>query len=326
MEKELINKIDTRTKPIGSLGKLEKIAYQIGMIQKSLTPQLNNPTILVFAADHGIAEEGVSPFPKDITFQMVMNFTRGGAGINVFTKQNGIKLKVIDCGVDYDFPEGADIVNAKLARGTTNMIKEPAMSIDMCREAIEKGREFTRCEFESGCNTIGFGEMGIGNTSAASLLLHKYGKFPLEECVGRGAGHNDDGLNHKLEILKKVAKKYNPKDPLEILATFGGLEIAMMCGAILEARRLNMVILADGFIATSAFMAAHQVDPKIQENTIFCHTSGEKGHALMLKYFKADPLLNMDLRLGEGTGAAIAYPIIKSALLFLNEMAGFDEL
>ena len=326
MEKEIIEKINSRTKPLGSLGRLEEIAFKIGMIQGRVNPELKNPVILVFAADHGISEEGVSPFPKEITHQMVMNFTRGGAGINVFTKQHGIGLKVIDSGVDYDFPEGAGIIDAKLARGTNNMLKEPAMSVELCREAIKRGREFTRSEFENGCNVIGFGEMGIGNTSSASLLLHKLGGYPLEQCVGRGAGHDEEGVKKKLETLSKVSKKYNPPGVEEILSTFGGLEIAMMCGAILEAKRLNMLILADGFIATSAFLTAIKMDSGVYENTIFCHSSGEKGHALMLQHLKAEPLLNLGLRLGEGTGAAIAYPLIKSALHFLNEMAGFDEL
>ena len=326
MQNQILDKINSRTKPIGSLGKLERIALKVATIQGTLNPVFRDPAILVFASDHGIAEEGVSPYPKELTYKMVMNFNRGGAGINVFCRQHGIKLRVIDCGVDFDFPDEYEIVNSKLGRGTKNMLKEPSMSLGLCKEAIKRGGNFVLKEHESGCNVIGFGEMGIANTSAASLLLHKYGGYSIEECVGRGAGHDDNGVKHKLKVLKIVSDLYNPTSPLEILATFGGFEIAMMCGAILKARELNMTILGDGFIATSAFIAAHAIDCSVLENTIFCHASEEKGHNLMLKHLNADPVLNLGLRLGEGTGVAIAYPIIKSALLFLNEMAGFDEL
>lgn len=324
-ELALRRKIDSRTKPLGSLGKLEEIAFKVGKIQQTFTPELLNPAILVFAADHGIADEGVSPCPKEITHQMVMNFVRGGAGISVFARQHNIRLRVIDAGVDYDFPPEAGIVDAKLAYGTRNMLHQPAMSAETCSKAIEKGAELIRQEFENGCNVVGFGEMGIGNTSPASLLLHRFAGFPLEACVGSGAGHDDAGVRHKYEILNQVANKYNPTTPLDTLATFGGLEIAMMCGAVLEAKRLNMLIIADGFIATSAFLAAHQMQPDILENTLFSHSSNEKGHVLMLEYLKGNPLLHLNLRLGEGTGVALAYPIIRSALIFLNEMAGFDE-
>lgn len=325
MDKAIWHKINTRTKPLGSLGKLEKIAFQIASVQQTLTPKLHKPAILVFAADHGITNEGVSPCPKEITHQMVMNFVNGGAGINVFSRQHGIELKVIDGGVDYDFAEDLPIVHRKIQRGTANMLLQPAMSVDTCLKAMSVGREMVRKEFEEGCNIIGFGEMGIGNTSAASLLLHKFSGYPLSECVGRGAGLDEKGVEHKLNILSKVASKYDPKAPLEVLATFGGLEIAMMCGAILEAWKLNMLILADGFIATSAFISAYEMQPGILKNTIFSHSSNEKGHILMLKYLKADPLLQLDLRLGEGTGVALAYPIIQSAVTFLNEMADFDS-
>lgn len=325
MDKAIIHKINTRTKPLGSLGKLEKLAFQIAKVQQTLIPKLSKPAILVFAADHGITDEGVSPCPKEITHQMVMNFVNGGAGINVFSRQHGIGLKVIDGGVDFDFPEDSGIIHRKIQRGTSNMMHEPAMSVDVCLKAMSVGREMVRNEYENGCNIIGFGEMGIGNTSAASLLLHKFSGYPLEECVGRGAGLNEEGVLHKLKILKAVAEKYNPQSPIETLATFGGIEIAMMCGAVLEAKKLNMLILADGFIATSAFIAAYEIQHDILDNTIFTHSSNEKGHVLMLKYLNADPLLHLDLRLGEGTGVALAYPLIQSSVIFLNEMADFDS-
>ncbi|KGN78718.1 nicotinate-nucleotide--dimethylbenzimidazole phosphoribosyltransferase [Porphyromonadaceae bacterium COT-184 OH4590] len=325
IRQQLLEKINTRTKPLGSLGKLEKIALHIGSIQKTLTPQLCHPSILVFAADHGIADEGVSPCPKEITWQMVMNFVNGGAGINVFSKQHNINLRVIDAGVDYDFPEGINVENAKIGRGTNNMLHSPAMTMDQCQQAIRKGAEFVHQEFEKGCNIIGFGEMGIGNTSPASLLLHKFTGLPLQECVGRGAGLDSEGVKHKYNILKQVADKYQPQTPLEILATFGGFEIAMITGAVLEAKRLNMLIIADGFITSSGFLAAYEIQPDILDNVLFSHQSNEHGHKYMVEYMKGDPILHLDLRLGEGTGVALVYPILQSALIFLNKMASFDE-
>lgn len=324
-DEQLWKKINTRTKPLGSLGKLEEIAFKIGRIQQSLSPTLTNPAILVFAADHGIADEGVSPCPKEITWQMVQNFVNGGAGISVFCRQHNIHLRVIDGGVDYDFPEGLNIESCKLARGSRNMRHEPAMTIELCQEAMAKGAEYVRQEYDRGCNVIGFGEMGIGNTSPASLLLHKFVGTPLEVAVGRGSGLNEEGLKHKYNILKEVSEKYNPQTPLEVLATFGGIEIAMICGAVLEAKRLNMLIIADGFITSSGFLAAYEMQPDIMDNILFSHASKEPGHKSMVAHMKGDPILNLDLRLGEGTGVAIVYPIIQSALVFLNEMASFEE-
>ncbi len=324
--KELQHKIDTRTKPLGSLGKLEKIALKIGTIQQTLTPELKNPAMLVFAADHGIVEEGVSPCPKELTWQMVKNFANGGAGINVFCRQHNFHLRVIDGGVDYDFEKDLSVENRKVARGTKNMLYEPAMSVELCMKAMEVGAECVREEAERGCNIIGFGEMGIANTSPASLLLHKYAKVPLEECVGRGAGLKEDGVLHKYEVLKQVSEKYNPQTPLEILTTFGGIEIAMICGAVLEAKRQNMLIVADGFITSSGFLAAYEMQQDVLDNVIFSHQSNERGHKVMVEYMKGDPILHLDLRLGEGTGVPLVYPILQSSLIFLNEMAGFDEV
>lgn len=325
MKDQLTHKINNKTKPPGSLGQLEDLAIQIGCIQNTLTPELKNPTILVFAADHGLSEEGISPFPKEVTFQMVMNFLNGGAAINVFCKQNNIALKVVDAGVDFDFPESPNLVNAKISRGTKNSLKEAAMTIEECKTAMNKGADIVKAEAENGCNIIGFGEMGIGNTSAAALLMHKFTGLNMEKCVGAGTGFDSNGINKKKEILTQVAKKHQVAEPIETLAAVGGLEITMMCGAMLEAKKQNMIIMVDGFIATSAFLTAFEIDNSIKENAIFCHTSDENGHKYMLDYLEAKTVLNMGLRLGEGTGAAIAYPVIKSAVAFLNEMASFED-
>jgi len=324
LKEQLQHKIDLKTKPLGSLGLLEDLALQIGQIQNTLTPELKNPTLLVFAADHGLADEGVSPFPKEVTWQMVINFVAGGAAINVFCRQNGIKLKVVDAGVDFDFPDGVPVINAKVARGSRNMRREPAMSSAECNVAIEKGRQLLKAEAEEGCNIIGFGEMGIGNTSASSLLMHRFLNIPVEECTGSGTGSHGEHLTRKIQILKEISEKYDPQTALETLATFGGLEIAMMVGATLESCEQGLILLIDGFIATAAALTAIRINPDVRDNCIFCHSSDERGHKLMLEHLNANPMLQLNLRLGEGTGAALALPLVQAAVNFLNEMASFE--
>jgi len=322
---QLQQKIDLKTKPTGALGQLERIALQIGTIQNTLSPELKNPRMLVFAGDHGLADAGVSPYPKEVTWQMVMNFVGGGAAINVFCKQNGIALKVVDAGVDFYFPEELPIVNAKVALGTKNMLHEPAMSVEQCREAMSRGAELVKAEAAEGCNVIAFGEMGIGNTSASSLLMHRFLGLPIEQCTGKGAGMVGEKLDFKTTILKTVSEKYDPQTAEETLATFGGFEIAMMAGAIVEAKKQNMVILVDGFITTAATLSAIQLDGSVRENCIFCHSSEEQGHQTILKHLDAEPVLNLGMRLGEGSGAAVAYPIVQAAVNFLNQMASFED-
>ncbi len=325
MKTQLQHKIDLKTKPPGSLGKLEQVALQIGLIQNTTTPELKKPAMIVFAGDHGITDEGVSPFPKEVTFQMVMNFLNEGAAINVFCKTNGISLKVVDAGVDYDFPAELNIVPAKIAHGTQNFLKHPAMTSDQLEMAFDKAAEIVQKEFDAGCNVIGFGEMGIGNTSSATMLMHKFTGLSIVECTGRGTGHTDEGLSKKQQILQKAAEAHDVTDPKQVLATYGGFEVAMMCGAMLKAAALGMVVLVDGFIASSAMLTASKINPSVLENAIFCHVSGEKGHRLMLQSMGVEPLLDLGMRLGEGSGAAVAYPIIKTAVAFLNDMASFED-
>ena len=325
LKEQLKHKIDFKTKPLGALGLLESLALQIGQIQNTLTPELKKPTILVFAADHGLVDEGVSPYPKEVTWQMVMNFVAGGAAINVFCRQNRVNLKVVDAGVDFDFPADAPIINAKVARGSRNMRREPAMTSEECAAAVQKGRKLVKIEAESGCNIIGFGEMGIGNTSASSLLMHRFLNIPIEECTGAGTGSHGEQLTRKMQILKEVSDKYDPKTEEETLATFGGLEIAMMVGSMLEAREQGMILLIDGFIATAAALTAIRMNPEVRDNCVFCHSSDERGHKLMLEQLDARPMLHLDLRLGEGTGAALALPLVQAAVNFLNEMSSFES-
>ena len=257
---------------------------------------------------------------------MVMNFLAGGAAINVFAKQHGIRLKVVDAGVNYDFTSVYDLIDAKIGKGTKSFLDQKAMSAEECQTAIRKGAVLVKKIHQAGCNVIGFGEMGIGNTSSAAMLMHGFAGLPLETCVGRGTGVDDKGLKRKLSILKE-AKDYHGKlkDPIELLQTYGGFEMAMMFGAMCEAASLKMLVLVDGFIATSSLLVANALYPEIMEYVVCCHQSDEQGHARMLEFLKTRPLLKMNMRLGEGTGCALAYPLLESAINFLNEMASFES-
>ncbi len=322
----LRHKIDQKTKPLGALGKLEQIAVEVGLIQNTLTPALNQPIIMVFAGDHGIVRERVSPYPQEVTMQMVMNFLNGGAAINVFSRQHSIRLKIVDAGVNYQFTPHPELVNAKIDYGTRNFLVEPAMTEAQCAAAINQGAFLVRQEALNGCNTIGFGEMGIGNTSSATLIMSQLCGIPVAECVGRGTGLDDAGLAHKRHVLEQAASRHtNDPTPLSVLATFGGFEIAMMTGAMLQAAQSGMVLLIDGFIVSAALLVAAKLCPTVLDYCVFSHRSNEAGHQRLLEHLKAEPLMGLDMRLGEGTGAAVAYPLLVSAVNFLNEMASFES-
>ncbi|TAH25517.1 MAG: nicotinate-nucleotide--dimethylbenzimidazole phosphoribosyltransferase [Cytophagales bacterium] len=326
IQEQLQHKINYKTKPIGALGLLEILALQIGSIQDSISPVLQNPTIVVFAGDHGIAKEGVSAYPQEVTFQMVINFLHGGAAINVFCKQNNIHLKVVDSGVNFEFELNEHLINAKIDFGTNSFLKAKAMTENQLQKCFEKGSEIVSEIKDSNCNIIGFGEMGIGNTSSAALLMSSLCNFPIEHCVGRGTGLDDSQFQNKISLLKQAQAFHGEIiDPKEVMQTFGGFEIAQMCGAMLAAYENNMIILVDGFIASSAFLVAYKINASIIHNTIFSHLSDEFGHQNLLNYLGAEPILKLNMRLGEGTGCAIAYPIIESAVAFLNNMASFES-
>ncbi|WP_143308002.1 nicotinate-nucleotide--dimethylbenzimidazole phosphoribosyltransferase [Chitinophaga vietnamensis] len=323
----LQEKIDQKTKPPGSLGKLEQVALQAGLVQQTLSPVLQQPAIVVFAGDHGIAAEGlVNPFPQAVTAQMVYNFLNGAAAINVFCRQHQLQLSVVDAGVNHEFAAHPLLKNRKIGMGTQNFQHRPAMSEEQCKRAMEAGAAEVRELHEKGCNIIGFGEMGIGNTSAAALLMSHFTGVPIDECVGIGTGSNAQQLTQKKAILRQVMA-FHPAPPTAMLAlaTFGGFEIAMTCGAILQAAALRMLVVIDGFIVTSALLAAASMHPAVKDYCIFAHCSEEKGHKAMLQHLGCVPLLQLDMRLGEGTGAALAIPLIASAIAFLNEMASFNS-
>jgi nicotinate-nucleotide--dimethylbenzimidazole phosphoribosyltransferase len=325
----LQHKIDTKTKPLGALGRLEELALKIGLIQQSLTPRLAQPHLFVFAGDHGAAKAGVSAFPQDVTWQMVENFLAGGAAINVFARQTGWALQVVDAGVNHDFGRRDGLVDAKVAPGTGNYLDEPAMTAAQRDQALARGAALVRAAAAKGCNVVAFGEMGIGNTAAASLLVHYLTATPLDLCIGRGTGLDDAGLVRKRALLAKAVARHaatqGATDPLTILAEFGGFEIAMMAGAMLAAAEAKMLLLIDGFIVTSALLVAARLQPEILAYCVFTHRSGEAGHQSLIEALGGKALLDLGLRLGEGTGAALTLPLAQAAVNFLNEMASFES-
>ncbi|SAL16020.1 nicotinate-nucleotide--dimethylbenzimidazole phosphoribosyltransferase [Caballeronia peredens] len=329
LEGELRRIIDTKTKPPGSLGRLETLALQMGLIQRTTKPRIERPAMIVFAADHGIAKEGVSSYPQEVTAQMVANFLAGGAAINALSRSVGMTLEVVDAGVATPIPIDHGYERLSLGLGTRNFAHEPAMSRETALEGLARGAARVRHHASLGTNVIGFGEMGIANTSAAACLMSRLCGLPIDECVGRGTGLDDHGLAHKRDVLGRALALHRANeekgDALDVLATFGGFEIAMMTGAYLAAACEGMTILVDGFIATSALLVASSLAPEVLDYCVFAHASNETGHRRMLAHFDATPLLQLDLRLGEGTGAALALPILRAAVAFVDEMASFES-
>ncbi|CAM2838956.1 nicotinate-nucleotide--dimethylbenzimidazole phosphoribosyltransferase [Vibrio rarus] len=332
LDEQIQHKIDQKTKPLGALGELESLAMQIARVQLGdtfdPTAQLaiNKPAMLVFAGDHGIAKHGVSIAPSEVTKQMVMNFASGGAAVNVFCRQMGLKLEVIDCGMltPWDHPS---VTNHRLGSGTQAIHQQPAMD----RQTVEQGflfaRDAVQRHFDAGCNFIALGEMGIGNTSPASAIMAAMLHLDVKECVGRGTGIDDESLSIKRELLSQAMDLHqeNISDPMNVLACLGGFEIVQMTGAILAAAEKKMLVVIDGFIATSAALVAVALQENCKDYLIYAHQSDEQGHQKMLQSLQASPLLSLGLRLGEGTGAALSLPIVQAAVNFYNEMASFEH-
>ncbi|MCD6251711.1 MAG: nicotinate-nucleotide--dimethylbenzimidazole phosphoribosyltransferase [Psychrobacter sp.] len=315
--------LDLKTKPLGALGRLEALALQLGMIQGTTKPHIEQPQIRVFAADHGLTKHGTSAYPSAVTAQMVENFLQGGAAINVLARQHQIELKVVDAGVDTDFAPHAQLLDCKVRHGSRDALTEPAMTEGECLAALENGMKVAK---EAPGNLLIVGEMGIGNTSAASLLLARLGDVPITDCIGRGTGLDDAGLQHKHDILTQVLARHSEATaPLAALAALGGLEVAMMTGALIQAASERRILLMDGFIASVALLVAERLAPGVAQYAVFAHHSVEPGHAHLLTLLNAKPLLEMGLRLGEGSGAALAYPLLQSACAIINDMASFSD-
>ena len=330
MRQAIIDKIDNLNKPKGSLGHLEELALQICLIEQTLTPTLHNPCHLLFGADHGIEREGVSVSPREITWQQMINFARGGGGVNMFCRQHGFKLRLVDVGVDYDLAMYPDIINRKIANGTANFLYEPAMSIEQYQQALNVGAEMADACFNDGSDIICIGEMGIANTSPSSIWMSLFGNIPLGECVGAGAGLDNEGIRHKYEVLNKAIENFKSSgldcsNTENIIRYFGGFEMVAAIGAMLRAAECHLIIMVDGFIMTACALAASRLYPDIIDYMVFGHSGDEGGHARMLGLLNAKPLLSLGLRLGEGTGALCSFPIIDSAVRMINEMNNFQN-
>ncbi|MEP6873867.1 MAG: nicotinate-nucleotide--dimethylbenzimidazole phosphoribosyltransferase [Burkholderiales bacterium] len=323
LAQRLQHRLDQKTKPRSALGRLEGLALQIGLIQRSERPVLREPQLVVFAADHGLAAHGVSAYPSDVTWQMVENFLAGGAAVSVLARQHGLALTVVDAGVRHDFAPRAGLLSRKIAAGTASALDGPAMTPAQCAEAIASGREVVSA---LPGNVLLLGEMGIANTSSAALLLARLAARDIEACVGRGTGLDDTGLARKLGVLRQVLQTHaGAAHPLDALAAFGGFEIAMMVGAAWQAASEGRLVVVDGFICGAAMLVAARLAPAVLDYCVFAHRSDEAGHALMLAQLNAAPLLDLGLRLGEGSGAALAWPLIDSAVRLLDQMASFES-
>ena len=323
MAKRLQHVIDHKTKPLGSLGRLEALAMQLGLILNTDQPRLQQPQMVVFAGDHGLAARGVSAYPSDVTWQMVENFLAGGAAVSVLARQHGLALTVVDAGVAKDIAPRAGLQIRKMAYGTADASQGPAMTADQCLSAMAAGADLIK---GLPGNAVLFGEMGIGNTSSAALLMARLTGLPLDQCVGRGTGLDDAGVQRKLAVLQQALQaNANAAQPLDALAALGGFEIAMMCGAMLEAAAQKRVVVVDGFISSSAVLVAHAMQPDMLSCCVFAHQSDESGHARMLNHLGVQPLLHLGLRLGEGSGAALAWPLLESACAILRDMASFES-
>ncbi len=324
-------KIDNLNKPKGSLGRLETLALQICLIQQTLEPSLAHPCHLLLGGDHGIEREGVSLSPREVTWQQMINFSHGGGGVNMFCRQHGFHLRIVDVGVDYDLSQVAGIIDKKIARGTGNFRHEPAMSEEEFDQAIQTGCDLVDDCIAEGCRILSIGEMGVGNTSPSSIWLHLFGNVALKECIGAGSGLSDEGIAHKYDILSRSLRNFlthrdirNVQNVQETIAYFGGFEMVTAIGAMLRAAEEGLIVLVDGFIMSACALAAIRLYPAVQDYMIFTHCGDESGHRKMLDAMHAEPLLNLGLRLGEGTGALCAFPIIDSAVRMINEMNTFD--
>ncbi len=323
-------KIDHLNKPKGSLGRLEELAMQLCLAEQTLSPTLHHPCHLLFGGDHGIEREGVSVSPREVTWQQMINFTHGGGGVNMFCRQYGFDLKIVDVGVDYDLSQVTGIIHRKVARGTRNFLHEAAMSPAEMQQALEVGIEMVDTCHKAGCQVVSIGEMGIANTSPSSVWMSLLAHLPLNDCIGAGAGLDTDGIRHKQAVLGEAIRRFlaeggNPTDTWEVVRQFGGFEMVAAVGAMLRAAELRLMLLIDGFIMTACALAACRLYPNAKPYMVFAHCGDESGHRLLLDRMGARPLLNLGLRLGEGTGALCAFGLLESSVRMMQEMNNFDD-
>jgi nicotinate-nucleotide--dimethylbenzimidazole phosphoribosyltransferase len=326
LEPDLRAKLAGLAKPPGSLGRMEALSLQLGLIQQRLDPSVQRAILFVFAGDHGLTQEGVSSYPASVTIAMVQSFLAQRASANAFAHATDTEVRVVDAGVAAELAPHPALLDAKIAPGTNNAARESAMTLAQCEAAIERGIRIVKDAVKEGFDVIALGEMGIGNTSSAALLMHRLAPAPLASCVGTGTGHDAAGLARKLATLERAAARAQPAGPMAVLAEFGGFEIAMMTGAILGAAMSRTPIIVDGFIATAAALAAIRLEPNVLPYCIFAHCSAEAGHRLMLQTIGAEPLLDLGLRLGEGTGALLCVPLLRAAARILTDIASLDDV
>jgi len=321
------NAIDNKTKPLGSLGLIESIAVQIASIQQTCQPSVDPARIIVFAADHGVTVEGVSAFPAEVTQQMMANFAAGGAAVCVLGKNADASFEAIDVGVNGDVSDLSGIVHAKVACGTANLAAEAAMTYEQLDAALQVGREAIVRAVEEGIRCVGLGEMGIGNTTSAAILTGLLCNATPLTVTGRGTGLNNDQLSVKQAIVASAMSRLTSigDDPMECLREAGGLEIAAIVGAMLEAPAHKMTVIVDGFIVTAAALIACRLKPAVREVLVFAHESAEPGHAVAVEKLQAEPLLNLQMRLGEGSATALALPLLRGAVAVLSDMASFSD-
>ena len=318
--------LDGKAKPPGALGRVEELAVRLGLIQGQLRPSAARPVLLVFAGDHGLTGSGVAAFPSGVTVAMVDTLLAGKASANAFARVTGVEVRVIDAGVAADLSDRQGLVHAKIAPGTKDASLEPAMTSAQAEAALSAGARVAADAIADGADLIALGEMGIGNSAAAALLMHRLAPAPLDDCVGQGAGHSLDGMARKRAVLARAAARSDAKEPLEVLTQFGGFEIAMMAGALLGAARARVPVMVDGFIGSAAALLAVRLAPNARDYCLFAHASAEAGHRLMLEALDAQPLMHLDMRLGEGTGALLAVPLVRAACVLLAEVAELADV
>lgn len=320
-------KLDNKTKPLGSLGRLEEFARRVAAISGSMQPDLARKVIYTFAGDHGVVEEGVSAFPKEVTPQMVFNFLNGGAGVNVLARHVGAEVRVVDMGVDFDFGATPGLIDRKIARGTKNLAKEPAMTRAEAVAAVEAGITLALDAKAEGVAILGTGDMGIGNTTPSSAIIAAFSGIAVRELTHKGTGINDAALEKKIKAIEQglAVNHPDPQDPIDVLAKVGGFEIAGIAGLVLGAAAAGIPVVIDGFISTAGALIASELHPSVKEYIFAAHKSVEIGHTFMLDRMDAVPILDLQLRLGEGTGAALAMTLIEAGARVLCEMASFAE-